>query len=196
LKSLLYCHGLISSVDKKISGKWVNHLMQNIEDNELGYCIKMYADEWLYLNKKIKEIEIKLKDQAIKDSELEAVYKSAPGIGSINARILANELGDMTHFKNEKGLFSFTGLTPCEHSSGEHRRQGNISRQGISLLRKILVQAAWVAIKQDLALKNIFERTANKSGKKRAIVGIARRLIGRIRACFMKKQLYTYGLIG
>lgn len=57
-------------------------------------------------------------------------------------------------------------------------------------MRGILIEAAWVAIKQDEGLDEIFQRIAKKSGKKRAIVGIARRLIGRIRSCVLTGALY------
>ena len=104
--------------------------------------------------------------------------------------MLANELEDMKQFTNEKQLFSFTGLTPREYSSGEHKRQGHITRQGRSILRKTLLLAAWVAIKKDSALLKIFERISKTAGKKRAIIAIARRLIGRIRSCFINGCLY------
>lgn len=113
-----------------------------------------------------------------------------------NARILANELEDTKRFKNEKALYSFTftGLTPCEYSSGDNKRQGHISRQGRAILRKVLTRAAWVAIKYDSSLKQIYERIAKTSGAKRAIIGIARRLIGRIRACFQSGEYYRLNI--
>jgi transposase len=194
LKGLLHRNGLISALDEtKVSKKWINNTLKDAPDNDLGFCIKVFATEWLDLDKKIKLLEKKLEEQAKEDHYLEAVYQSAPGIGVVNARVLANELEDMRHFQKEKGLFSFTGLTPSEHSSGEHKRLGHISRQGRSLLRKTLIQAAWVAIRKDRSLREIFERVSIKAGKKRAIVGIARRLIGRIRACFITESLYKIG---
>jgi len=42
-------------------------------------------------------------------------------------------------------------------------------------------------------LRESFERIALTRGKKRAIVAVARKLIGRIRACFCKKTLYERG---
>lgn len=47
-----------------------------------------------------------------------------------------------------------------------------------------------MAIKEDVSLDEIFQRIAKKSGKKRAIVGIARRLVGRIRSCVSAGTLY------
>jgi transposase len=98
----------------------------------------------------------------------------------------------MKHFSNENKIFSFTGLTPSEHSSGEHKRQGHISRQGRSILRKTLIQAAWRAIHIDPSLEIAFERMARNAGKKRAITGIARRLVGQMRSCFRSNELYRF----
>jgi len=157
---------------------------------EIDYTIQVLGKQWLDLEKQMKEIDQRLEQQAKTDEPLEIIYQSAPGIGKVHARELCNEIEDMKHFNSERALFSFTGLTPSEYSSGEHKRQGHISRQGRSRIRKILVQAAWVAIKKDASLQLIFERIAKNAGKKRAIVGIARRLIGRIRSCFINGCTY------
>jgi hypothetical protein len=45
----------------------------------------------------------------------------------------------------------------------------------------------------DPALQAIYDRISQKAGGKRAIVGIARRLIGRIRSCFRTGTLYSIG---
>lgn len=193
LKSFLHVHGLMMDEKEKVSEKWLKKVERMKCHPDICYCIKSYIERWRYLDKKIKGITEHLKEQAKADAALEVIYLSAPGIGKIHARTLSNELESMHHFTNEKALFSFTGLTPTEYSSGEHKRQGHISRQGRSILRKVLIQAAWSAIRKDPALKVIFERIAEKAGKKRAIVGIARRLIGRIRSCFMTGCLYEVG---
>ena len=129
------------------------------------YSLNQYAEEWIQLTERMKKVETKLKAQAEEDKKLEALYISAPGIGPIHARQLANELGDMTQFKNEKQLFSFTGLTPSEHSSGEHTRQGHITRQRNSVLRRIFIEASWTAIMRDPSLLEIFNRIACNRGK-------------------------------
>jgi transposase len=194
LKSLLYRQGLLGADDDDIvSSKWLKKVSLFNCDESVKYCIQVCIDEWAFLRMKLKEIEAELAKQALIDKELESVYRSTPGIGSIHARLLANELEDMKHFSNEKCLFSFTGLTPSEHSSGEHKRLGHISRQGRPVLRKVLIQASWKAIDKDPSLRATFEKIAKTAGKKRAIVGIARRLIGKIRSCFQSNTLYKNG---
>ena len=159
--------------------------------DEIRYVVEQYANMWLQLTVKIKEIEKQMASQAKDDEYLETIYRSAPGIGATSARVLANELGNLLQFENERQLFSYVGLIPSEHSSGGHIRQGHITRQGKPIVRKILVQAAWRAIRIDPSLKEIYDRISHKAGGKRAIVGIARRLIGRIRSCFRTGGLYT-----
>jgi transposase len=108
----------------------------------------------------------------------------------VSARILANELGDLSHFRNERQLFSYTGLTPAEYSSGENTRRGSITKQGNTQVRSILIEVAWRAITEDASLANFFERVKARRGSKRAIVGVARKLIGRIRAAFRQQVPY------
>ncbi|MDJ0578138.1 MAG: hypothetical protein QNJ65_23635 [Xenococcaceae cyanobacterium MO_234.B1] len=66
----------------------------------------------------------------------------------------------------------------------------SITRQGNTRVRHVLNQAAIRAIKKDQDLKAFFERIAPRTGKKRAIVAVARKLIGRIRAAFKTRQPY------
>lgn len=191
IKSLMYMHGLIdSNDDKRVSEKWIRNLSISRATPTVKYAIELMVSMWLTFNDKFKEINEKIKEQAIQDKELDVTYQSVPGIGLTSARILANELIDLTHFKNEGQLFSYLGFTPSEYSSGEHIRQGHITKQGKPILRKILVQAAWVAIRNDKELQQVFDRISSRAGPKRAIVAIARKLIGRIRACFKTGTLY------
>jgi len=193
LKSLLYRQGLIGpDDDKKVNKKWLEKIIQYKYNESIKYCVQICIDEWLFLRKKLKEIDDELAKQAQADEKLEKVYQSVPGIGVVHSRVLSNELEDMKHFANENKLFSYTGLTPSEYSSGEHKRQGHISRQGRSVLRKTLIQASWKAIHKDASLKIIYERISRTAGKKRAIVSIARRLIGQIRSCFRSNELYRF----
>lgn len=191
LKSLLFQHGLIRADDKKkVSEKWAKVLEALPLSSGLKYAIANYLTQWRQMSAKIKEIDKELAVQAQKDGAIEAIYRSVPGIGTGSARILANEVEDTLQFNNEKRLFSYTGLTPSEYSSGEHIRQGHITRHGKPILRKILVQAAWRAVRIDTSLEEIFLRLSTKVGKKKAIIGVARRLIGRIHACFRTGELY------
>jgi len=191
IKALLHQHGLVSARSKqKMSVKMIRNLKALSLQLDIKYALSHLIAIWEEHTARIKEIDAQLGLQAMEDNDLETIYRSVPGIGPIGARVLANELEDMAYFENERQLFSYTGLTPSEHSSGGHIRKGHISRQGKAMVRKILVLAAWKAIQKNQTLKQAFERMAIKAGVKKAIVGIARRLIGHVRACFRKGCLY------
>lgn len=194
-KALLFTYGLIDAEDDTIvCPKWLEQKLKEViaagYSDDYCYSLEQYKQQWLQLNNRMKEVEARLVIQANQDNGLQLLYESVPGIGHIHARQLVNELDDLKQFKNEKQLFSYLGLTPSEHSSGEYTRQGHITRQGKSLLRKILIEAAWIAIGKDPELEKIFQRLSKTRGKKIAIVGIARRLAGRIRSCVLSGELY------
>lgn len=196
LKHKAHYNGLIGPDDnKKISRKWIQALLSLEVRSGLKYVINDMAEQWESLTQRIKKLDVVLDEQAKHDKELENVYLSVAGVGKISARVLANELGDMSQFCSERRLFSYTGLTPAEYSSGEHTRKGHITGQGKSILRAILVQCSWVAIRFDPDLNIVFERIRKRAGTKRAIIGVARRLIGKIRACFRKNELYKIGYL-
>src|SRR4030095_17225914 len=65
------------------------------------------------------------------------------GIELTGAVILVAELGDRTRFDTPRKLMAYLGLTPSEYSSGDHRRQGGITKAGNRHARRPLVEGAW-----------------------------------------------------
>ena len=53
------------------------------------------------------------------------------------------ELGDLTRFEKPRQLMAFLGLHPSEHSTGERRRLGGITKTGNTHARRALVEGAW-----------------------------------------------------
>jgi transposase len=77
--------------------------------------------------------------------ELVARLRCLRGIDTLTALALVAEIGDFSRFRTAAELMAFVGLVPSEHSSGEHRRQGSITKVGNSHVRRLLVEAAWHA---------------------------------------------------
>jgi len=185
--------------DTSANEAWVKNLMETTYfPNELKVDLDYWCRQWLGLTKDIKEQNKLIAQESRANEECaqqEAIYKSAPGLGTISAKALSRELGDLQRFKSSKGLYSYLGLTPCESSSGERRKQGGISHCGRPYLRHLLTEVAWRSIGKDAELAHKFEELSHRRGKKRAIVAIARILIGRIRACFKQGTLYQPQLV-
>lgn len=65
------------------------------------------------------------------------------GIGLLSAVTLASEIGNFQRFSHPRQLMAYVGLIPSEHSSGQSRRQGAITRTGNRQARRVLVESAW-----------------------------------------------------
>ena len=90
-----------------------------------------------------------LLDQAIERSwpdspfaETIARLRCFRGIDTLSAAGLASEIGDFARFHRPRYLAGFLGIVPSEHSSGERRRQGHITKAGPGHARRLLVEAA------------------------------------------------------
>jgi transposase len=104
------------------------------------------------------------------------------GISTIAAVTIAAEIGDFARFASAPQFMSFTGLVPSEHSSGEARRQGRITRCGNRHVRRILVESAWSYRFQPRMSPVIQMRAARASAEVRRIAWRAQhRLCGRYR---------------
>lgn len=192
IKSLLYYFDMIPHTHKgKASRNWIVNLL-NLELNEdFSYCLKNLVQTWLDLDSIIKNIDKRLKDQAKKDAKINDIYMNIDGFGLTSARILANELGDLSQFKSEKALSCWIGLTPTEHSSGNHKWLGHITRQGKPLIRGILTECAWRAIRINKDLAIYFDRIVRNTGsRKKAIVAVARKMICLVRTEFIKGNTF------
>ena len=64
------------------------------------------------------------------------------GISTLTGFGLAVEIGDWHRFTGST-IGAFLGLVPTEHSSGQSRSQGSITKTGNSHARRLLVEAAW-----------------------------------------------------
>lgn len=159
---------------------------------ELDVVISALSKAWHEIARQIRELERHFRSPKAPDKQQRVIdiYKSVPGVGELSARILANELGDMSQFPNERRLSSFCGLTPSEYSSGEHRHQGHITRQGSSRVRHVMTEVSWRAIRHDARLRAVYQRIAARRGGKRAILAVARRLLGHIRSCLLSDSPY------
>jgi transposase len=65
------------------------------------------------------------------------------GVQFTVAVTLIAEPGDLSRFDNPRQLMSYLGLIPSEHTSGERRRQGAITKTGNSHARRALIEGAW-----------------------------------------------------
>jgi len=103
-----------------------------------------------------------------------------PGVGPVVGLAFVLTLGPVERFPNSRKLVSYLGLNPREHSSGGRQRLGAISKQGNTLLRWLLVEAAQTAARYDPELRRAYQRLKFRRVSGVAKVAIARRLAVRL----------------
>jgi len=93
--------------------------------------------------------------------------------------VLTAEIGDYRRFASPRQLMTYLGLVPSEHSTGETRRQGRITRTGNTHVRRILVEAAWSYRYRPRLTKVIAARQKEVSPAVRAIAWKAQQRLHR-----------------
>jgi transposase len=120
------------------------------------------------------------------------------GFDTLSAVGLAVEVSDFGRFEHPRLLASYLGLVPSEHSTGESRRQGHITKSGSRHARRLLVEAAWhyrrpprlgtalqrrhegqeqaviaIAWKAQQRLHRVWRQLDTRRGKRRTVVAVA-----------------------
>ncbi len=93
----------------------------------------------------------------------------------LSALTIALEVGDFTRFGSAPAFMAFVGLVPSEHSSGERRSQGPITKAGNAHLRRVLVEAAWHARRRPNVGPALAKRLAGQPPEVLAIATTAQR---------------------
>ena len=102
--------------------------------------------------------------------------RTHPGVGALTALAFVLIIGRTERFQCGKQIAAYLGLVPLEDSSGNRRRLGHITKQGSSILRFLLVEAAQVTARSIPEWRNKYFHLAMRRGRKIAKVAMARRL--------------------
>jgi transposase len=103
-----------------------------------------------------------------------------PGVGSLTALAFVLVIGTPQRFQCGKQIGSYIGLIPEEDSSAGHQRLGHITKQGSSLLRFLLGEAAQAAARCDADWRRRYMHLAVRRQRSIAKVAMARRLAVRL----------------
>jgi transposase len=141
------------------------------------------------LSPTIAELTQAIEQEAEKCPEAQRLM-THPGVGALTALAFVLILGRADRFQCGKQIACYLGLVPLEDSSGERRRLGHITKQGNSLLRFLLVEAAQVTVRSIPAWRSKYFHLAMRRGRKIAKVAMARRLA--IRLYWMLRKGWDY----
>jgi transposase len=172
--SLLVNHGLPTA-----SHWWKNQTWQRL---------KKFLPEWIVPHLELYRpilLELERQITALTAQLVTTAPKEIPdGIGELTTVVVSREICDWERFKNRRTISSFTGLCPGEHSSGNQRVPGSVTKRGNRRLRALLVECAWRMVRFQPQYPPVQKRLgvlakgarATGAQRKKAIVGVARQL--------------------
>ncbi|HVH71132.1 MAG TPA: IS110 family transposase [Candidatus Dormibacteraeota bacterium] len=158
------------------------------------FVVEQLLSSWHHHEEQLQAMDKALKTFAkkapAKEKEARQVLQSIPGVGSVTVDVVVSELGEVRRFRSAKRVTAYAGLAPGQRESGGKRKELSISKEGSTLLRWALVEAAWRLVRLSRYWQGNFERLRHRAGKKKAIVAIARRLLGVMVALLRTGQCY------
>ena len=139
--------------------------------NRLGVLrdlVDIFEREITFLD---RDIYLALRDDAGYNA-VQAIY----GVGHVFAAVFVAEIGDVTRFDSPRALCSWAGLTPKHRESDTHVHRGRITKQGSRLVRWAAIEAV-ARYHGGAPLRDRFEAIAERRGRNRANVAIARKVL-------------------
>jgi len=157
----------------------------------------MVIEEYEFIRNQVKAIDKILLDMIVSEKYKRPMelLLAIPGVGRLTAITLLVELGNIRRFSSAEKFASYLGLTPAEYSSGDAIRKGSLTGMGHPILRALIVESAWTAIKKDPVLLQKFQRLCIGKSKCQAIVAVAKSLANRIRRVLLFHEPYAVGVV-
>ena len=129
------------------------------------------------IDNQIQIVSKEIAKYAWQDSKDVKILLSMTGIDIFSAMLISTEIVDIHRFSTPWKLVSYAGLAPSMRESSGKIKTGQITKQGSSLLRWILVQCALSAIRHDHHMRTFYERIKQRKGHGKAIVATAKEML-------------------
>ena len=172
---------------------WREHGRQQLESFRLAPWASRRRRDLLELldrlNPTIAELSQAIEQEVEKCPEAQRL-RTHPGVGALTALAFVLIIGEADRFQCGKQVASYLGLVPLEDSSGNRRRLGHITKQGSSMMRFLLVEAAQVTVRSVPEWRSKYLHLMMRRGRKTAKVAMARKLA--VRLYWMMRQGWDY----
>jgi len=203
IKSFLYRHGIEVPLELDTASKyWSSNFtiwLRTVQlSTDFGHTvIHNMLDTVTLLRTKLLEVQKELRRIAKQEGYSQQVkwLTSIPGIGLITAMALLSELESIFRFGSLDKLCSYIGLVPTTNSSSDTERVGGITPRSNQYLRGIIIESAWIAIRNDPALALAYNNLCKRMKPNKAIIRIAKKLLNRIRFVLKNQTEYEYAIV-
>jgi len=138
------------------------------------FMLRLHLRQIDALRAGVAELEARIGEQLEPFRSAFEQLVTIPGVGSRVAAVLLAEVGpDLSRFPSARHLLAWARLSPRNDETAGKRRSTR-TLPGANWLKPVLVQAAWVAVRQrDTYLAAQYHRIRARRGAKKAIVAVA-----------------------
>ncbi len=122
------------------------------------------------------------------------LLRTIPGVGPRTGEAVVAYIDKPGRFHSNKAIGCYFGLIPKQDASGRSNRLGHITREGPSVVRSLLVEAAWQGIRRCPQIREVYERIMrdDKQRKKIALVATAHYLLRAMLAMLQTGEVWRY----
>lgn len=123
--------------------EWLGTL--KFERSSSTIVFQEYFHQLQEIEQRVKRYEEEIKLQATEGVHAQKIQalQSLRGVAVITATSLIAEIGSFKRFTSPKHFMAYVGLIPSENSSGDSRKQGNVTKTGNRHVRRLLIESAW-----------------------------------------------------
>jgi transposase len=191
-----------ASVPLGNNSRWSSRHLQLLKELELEpvrrFRLNSLLEDLTYARGQLLKMHRELREFCQRNESIHnniQLLRSIPGFGFVIPAYLLGRIGDPAHLRSVREIGSFAGVVPSERSTGETVKKGPITHMGDSILRGLLVEGAWIAIRKDDELRQFYERIRSKNrgekGARIAIVAVARKLAYRAHRVLKDQRPYV-----
>jgi transposase len=189
VNNILSAHGINLKKEALSSERKLDEILAMKFDPMVKIELEVIVEEIRSLNQRIAKLE---KTIAEEGSKLEGHKNltSIKGIGPLTGSILLSVIGDINDFEDEGKLAAYFGIVPRVSISNNTQHSGRITKRGSKLGRTALVQCALIAQRYSPYLKRYYEQVKARRNTGKAIIALARKLLGIIYRTLKNKWVF------
>jgi transposase len=164
--------------------------------------LELPVDERHAIASDLRRLDFSLEERELLDKEIAKIALSSPeirrlmtipGIDVVTAATMVAVIGEIDRFRSARHLVGYVGLDARVRQSGSAApRTGRISKEGAREARRVLVEAAWAALRSPGPLRAFGERIAARRGRQVAAVAVARKLCVLCWHLLTRQEDYAY----
>jgi len=181
IKSFLLQHGIDDPDGLRTwARRGVEALRKMQLSPQLRFSLDLLLDDLEHYNAHLKQANAAIKALAATERHKHscAALDSVVGVGPVTAMAIRTELIAPERFDDGRQVASMAGLAPLVSRTGQTVREGPLMKCGNARLRKTIIEAAWRWVAKDPWAAQSYGRLVRNTGdKKKAIAGMARRLV-------------------